>query len=150
VPSRLTIVRVTRVIDGDTIRVQPAQGPLERVRLIGIDAPEVPPGPKLDGDAARSGRSLTAIQAMGRRATAFARTQLDRQSVGLDLDVQKRDRYGRLLAYVWTSGGVLFNRLIVAAGYAQVMTIPPNVRYAALLRACEREAREARRGLWGD
>lgn len=104
----------------------------------------------LDRDARRADRSRAAILAMGRRAAAFARRHLDLQTVGLEFDVQPRDRYGRLLAYVWTSDGVLFNRLIVAEGYAQVMTVPPNVRYAALLRACEREAREARRGLWGD
>ncbi len=149
-PPRLAPGRVTSVIDGDTIRVQPSQGGLERVRLIGIDAPEVRPDPMLDRDAQRADRSRAAILAMGRRAAAFARRHLDRQTVGLELDVQPRDLYGRLLAYAWTSDGVLFNRLIVAEGYAQVMTVPPNVRYAALLRACEREAREARRGLWGD
>ena len=62
-------------------------------------------------------------------------------------DVQARDRYGRLLAYLWTRDGAMANVTIMGEGYAQVLTVPPNVRYQALLVACQREAREAGRGL---
>jgi micrococcal nuclease len=68
--------------------------------------------------------------------------------VGLEPDVQSRDRYGRLLAYLWQDK-TLFNLLIVKEGYAQVLTIPLNVRYADIFLVCQREARAARRGLWG-
>jgi micrococcal nuclease len=147
-PPRLLLVRVVRVIDGDSLHVRLPSGAIERVRLIGIDAPEQEESAKLARDAAGSGLPSAVIQALGRQATEFARTHLANQVVGLSLDVQTRDRYGRLLAYVWLGEGVLFNRLIVAEGYAQVVTIPPNVRYADVLVACEREAREQRRGFW--
>jgi micrococcal nuclease len=54
-----------------------------------------------------------------------------------------------VLAYVWLRDGTLFNVLILREGYAQILTIPPNVRYAELFLACQREARQANRGLWG-
>jgi micrococcal nuclease len=147
-PARLVEGRVTSVIDGDTIRVRLQGASIERVRLLGIDAPEVQPGGKLDADAAREGQPRQAIQALGRRAAAYARDRLAGRAVGLEFDVQQTDRYGRLLAYVWMRDGILFNRLIVADGYARVMTVPPNVRYAGLFRACEREARAQGRGFW--
>ena len=71
------------------------------------------------------------------------------QDVALELDVQKRDRYRRLLAYVWLEDGTLFNMLIVREGYALVATYPPNVKYVEVFLACQREARKNLRGLWG-
>jgi micrococcal nuclease len=139
---------VTRVVDGDTIHVLLRDGPTERVRLIGIDTPEVHESDKLKRDARQSGRSKAEIQALGRLASEFTRRHLDRKEVGLGPDVQSRDRHGRLLAYVWQDKK-LFNMLIVTEGYAQVLTIPPNVRYADIFLACQREARQAKRGLWG-
>lgn len=67
--------------------------------------------------------------------------------VRLELDVRERDRYGRLLAYVWIDD-VMVNAELVRRGYAQVMTVPPNVRYQDLFRRHERETRESGRGLW--
>jgi micrococcal nuclease len=67
--------------------------------------------------------------------------------VRLELDVQERDRYGRLLAYVWI-GDLMINAELVRRGYAQVMTVPPNVRYQALFLRLQRDARGAGRGLW--
>jgi micrococcal nuclease len=69
------------------------------------------------------------------------------RQIRLELDVQVRDRYGRLLAYVW-AGEVMVNAELVRRGYAQVMTIPPNVRYQELFLKLQREARQAGRGLW--
>jgi micrococcal nuclease len=150
VPTSLRTGRVTEITDGDTIRMQLLGGQtVERVRLIGIDSPEQYPSEKLDRDAARTGRSREALQELGRRATAYAERTLADQVVGLSFDAEPRDRYRRLLAYVWLQRGALFNRLIVADGYAQVLTVPPNVRYAGLFLACQREARKHRRGLWG-
>ena len=71
--------------------------------------------------------------------------------VRLELDLQSRDGYGRLLAYVWVTRAkrlVMANAELVRLGYAQVMTIPPNVRHHALFLGLQREARAARRGLW--
>jgi micrococcal nuclease len=119
------------------------------VRLIGVDCPELHESEKLDRDAARSHRSRAAIEAMGARATAFTRDHLLGKTVDLELGVEQHDRYGRLLAYVWLPGGVLFNADLVRAGYAQPLTIPPNVKYARLSTGLAREARADGRGLWG-
>ena len=125
---------VVRVIDGDTVEVR-FRGGLERVRLIGVDTPEtVAPGEP--------------VECFGREATAFTRRWLEGRRVRLELDVELRDRYGRLLAYVW-AGGELFNEVLVREGYAQVATFPPNVRYVDRFLAAQREARREGRGLWG-
>jgi micrococcal nuclease len=148
-PASPALAAVSQVIDGDTIGIRRPGGPPERLRLIGIDSPEVYNGDRLDDAARRSGQTVQEIRAQGRLAASFARRRLARQQVGLEFDVQRSDRFGRTLAYVWMPDGTLFNMLIVREGYAWVLTIPPNVRYAALFLVCEREAREARRGLWG-
>lgn len=148
VPQGLLPARVVGVVDGDSLRARPANGRIERVRMLGIDAPEPHQSTKLTRDAAGAGMPEAVVMALGRASAGFARRHLLGQEVGLDFDVQTRDRHGRLLAYVWLPGGILFNRVIVAEGYARVLTVPPNVRYAGLLLACEREARENRRGLW--
>jgi micrococcal nuclease len=147
-PPRLFVAIVSHVVDGDTIHVRLTNGPLERVRLIGIDTPEVYEGAKLERDVHQSGRPRAQVQALGRRASAFTKRHLAGRAVGLEYDVQRRDPYGRLLAYVWLARQGLFNALILREGYAQILTRPPNVKYAALFLACQREAREKGRGLW--
>ena len=139
---------VLHVVDGDTIRVRLPGGPTP-VRLIGIDAPEEHESDRLDRAARRSHRSKAPIQALGRLATDFTRQHLLGRSVSLELDAERRDRYGRLLAYVWLDERKLFNAEIVRAGYATAYTVAPNVKYATWFRALEREARAAGRGLWG-
>lgn len=70
--------------------------------------------------------------------------------VRLEFDVERRDRYDRLLAYVRrVSDGMFVNAELVRSGYAQTMTIPPNVRYADRFLQLQREARREGRGLWG-
>jgi micrococcal nuclease len=64
------------------------------------------------------------------------------------MDIERRDRYGRLLAYVWREDGLLVNLTLLEAGQAQLFTIPPNVRHADRFRACAAAARAARHGLW--
>lgn len=140
-----TVVEVT---DGDTIVVRLPSGD-ERVRLIGIDTPELHASEKLDREMARSGRSREAIQAMGRAARDFTATTLRGRTVALETDVERRDRFGRLLAYVWLDD-VLVNERIVEGGWATLLTMPPNVRFAARLRAAETRARATRVGLWGE
>ncbi len=115
---------------------------------MGIDSPEVHESSKLNRDALQSGKSKAAIQALGRLAWDFTRSRLDGRDVWLELDVQTRDVYRRLLAYVWLADGSLFNMVILREGYAQILTIPPNVKYVDFFLACQREAREHGRGLW--
>ncbi|TMA46618.1 MAG: hypothetical protein E6J76_16540 [Deltaproteobacteria bacterium] len=110
-PLRVTVLHV---VDGDTIRVRLPGGPTP-VRLIGIDAPEEHESDRLDRAARRSHRSKASIQALGRLATDFTRQHLLGRSVSLELDAERRDRYGRLLAYVWLDERKLFNAEIGAA-----------------------------------
>jgi micrococcal nuclease len=126
--------RVLRVIDGDTIEVELA-GKAETVRLIGVDTPET-----------RHPRKP--VQAFGKEATAFTRQMVEGKEVRLEFDVQPRDKYGRLLGYVYV-GDTMLNAELVRQGYAQVATYPPNVKYQERFLALQREAREAGRGLWG-
>ena len=81
-------------------------------------------------------------------ATEANRRLVEGKTVRLEYDVQTRDRFGRLLAYVYVGDGMV-NAELVRLGFAQPMTIPPNVRYAERFRALAHEAREAHRGLWG-
>ena len=104
------------------------------MRLIGIDTPEV------------YGRA----ECFGAEASAFVEGLLPAGTeVRYRLGPEERDRYGRALAYVWLRDGRFLNRVLVAQGYAQPLTIPPNVDYADRFRADARRAREAGRGLWG-
>ncbi len=140
---------VRRVIDGDTIVVGLADRRQERVRLIGVDTPEVHESEKLTREVARTGRDAATLRRLGRRAAAFTAGWLPAgHRVDLELDVERRDRDGRLLAYVWRADGILVNLALLEAGQAQLLTIPPNVRYADTFRACTAAARAAHRGLW--
>jgi micrococcal nuclease len=139
-------ISVIRVIDGDTLELEDK----ERVRLIGIDTPETRLNSKLERDARRTERDYKTIIAMGEAATQFTRRLVLGQSVRLEFDAEKRDRYGRLLAYVYLADGRMLNAEIVREGYGQVYTVVPNVKYADLFLALQREARDEKRGLWGE
>jgi micrococcal nuclease len=136
-PSRTTLGRaqVLRVVDGDTIRVR-LDGRTERVRYIGIDTPEsVKPG--------------TAVQCFAKRASAANAALVAGRSVRLVADVEERDRYGRLLAYVYREpDGAFVNARLVRDGYARTLTIAPNVAHARELADLARAARQEHRGLW--
>ncbi len=92
-------------------------------------------------------------------AALYTEQKLLGRTVYLELDLQQRDRYGRLLAYIWLSppeslseGEVrekMFNAHLLLEGYAQVMTVPPNVKYSELFLELQKEAQESGRGLWG-
>ena len=125
---------VVRVVDGDTIHVRIGER-VEKVRYIGVNTPELHHPSKGEEPG-------------GRQAHAANRRLVEGKRVRLELDVQSRDRYGRLLAYVW-AGDTMVNAELVRLGYAQVMTVPPNVRHQALFVKLQRAAREAGRGLWG-
>lgn len=124
---------VVRVVDGDTIHVM-VDGRREKVRYIGIDTPE-------------SVKPNTPVQCFAKAASAANRRLVEGRRVRLVLDVEERDRYGRLLAYV-SRGDESVNERLVRDGYATVLTIAPNVRHADRFRALAREARRAGRGLW--
>ncbi len=124
---------VVRVVDGDTIHVRIGDR-VEKVRYIGVNTPEVHHPTKGEEPGGHAASEINRHLVIGKH-------------VRLELDVQERDRYGRLLAYVWV-GETMVNAELVRLGYAQVMTIPPNVRYQAMFVKLQREAREAGRGLW--
>jgi micrococcal nuclease len=128
-PGQRTAARVTKHTDGDTLWLSR----IGKVRLIGIDTPEV----------------YGTAECYGREASAFVeRTAPLGSEVSYRLGVDPRDRYGRALAYVWLRNGRFLNRLLVARGYAQPLTVPPNVEYEDLFVTVARRAREAGRGLW--
>jgi len=133
---------VLSIIDGDTVRVRLESGKEEAVRLIGVDTPE----------------STREIEPFGKEAAAFTQRRLDGKTVFLEMDVSERDRFGRLLAYVWLDNPIneseseirakMFNADLLLQGYAQLMTITPNVKYTDMFLKFEREARNAGKGLW--
>lgn len=127
--------RVVRIVDGDTIKVRLGDR-TETVRYIGMDTPELHHPTKGEEPG-------------GREAAEANRKLVEGQTVRLELDVQERDRYGRLLAYVYV-GDMMINAELVAQGYAQIMTIPPNVRHQELFLKLQREARLLQLGLWRD
>jgi len=137
-------VLVTRAVDGDTLVLENN----ERVRLIGIDTPEMHESSKLNRDAQRSGQDEAAIKQLGRQSYEFTRKLVEGKRVRLGFDVERFDKYKRILAYVYLSDGTFVNAEIVKQGYASLLTIPPNVKYADLFLKLYRQARENKRGLW--
>ena len=141
-------VPVLSIVDGDTLRIS-YQGREESIRLIGIDAPESRPNKKAKSDAQRSGEDLKTILATGKKSTGYVKTLVKpRNTVRIEFDVQSRDKSGRLLGYVYLSSGMMLNEEIVKAGYANVMTVPPNVKHQERFLRAYREAREKELGLW--
>jgi micrococcal nuclease len=127
-------VEVIRAVDGDTIEVE-LSGEREDVRLIGVDTPEtVAPGEP--------------VQCFGPRASAFTHGALDGRRARLRFGVERRDRYGRLLAYVHR-GPLFVNAELLRRGLARTLTIPPNDRFAGRFERLELRAARAGRGLWG-
>ncbi len=146
--EKIEFAKVARIVDGDTLKVN-YKGREERVRLIGIDAPESKPNEKAKIEAVRGGEDLKTITAMGKRATEYVKTLLQPgDTVKMEFDIEKRDKYGRLLAYVYLSDGKMLNEEIVKAGYANLMTHPPNVKYQERFLKAYREAKDKGRGLW--
>ncbi|MEA2273269.1 MAG: micrococcal nuclease [Solirubrobacteraceae bacterium] len=127
--------RVVRVVDGDTIKVRLAAR-TETVRYIGVDTPEtVKPG--------------TPVQCYGHAASAANRRLVGGREVELRVGAEPRDRYGRLLAYVYRASDHLFvNADLVRRGYARTLTIPPNDALAPRFAVLQRQASAGGRGLW--
>lgn len=133
-PGGITVVRV---VDGDTL-VARLPGGEESVRLIGIDTPETVDPRK-------------PVQCYGREASARMKALLPPgTAIRLERDVEARDHYGRLLAYVHrVDDGTFVNLALAEEGYAQPLTIPPNVAYSSRFAAAAADARREGRGLWG-
>jgi micrococcal nuclease len=123
-------VPVSRVIDGDTIVVET----VGTVRLIGVDTPET-----VDPDEP--------VGCFGPEASAFTSSASTGKMVRLEFDAERVDRFGRTLAYVYLPDDVFLNATLVRQGYGYAYTVF-QFRYLEQFRALEREAREARRGLW--
>lgn len=128
-----TFVPVVAVHDGDTVSII-MNKKQEKVRLIGIDAPEL--GQKPWGEEAKKYLE-TLLGSSGWKGK-------------LEFDVEKRDQYGRILAYLRTTDGELINLLMVKSGYAMLYTFPPNVKHVNELKAAQIEARERRLGIWSE
>ena len=143
-PYNYKDVLVRRVIDGDTIELADRQ----RVRLIGIDTPEVRINSRLYKQAQRSKKDIQTIMQFGKMASKFTRDLLEGKRVRLEFDTEKYDRYDRLLCYVYLKDGTFINAKIIEQGYAYLLTIPPNVKYVDLFRRLFQEARDYNRGLW--
>ncbi len=139
-------IRVKKALDGDTVIL--ANG--EKVRLIGIDTPEVRENKRLYWQAQRAKTDIQSIMRMGRRSSEFMRSLVEGKFVRLEFDAERRDKYNRLLAYVYLADGTLVNAKIVEAGYASLLSIPPNVRHAARFRELYQQARANKLGLWKD
>lgn len=141
-PTGAQAARVTRVVDGDTIRVRVDGGDElpageHRVRLLEVDSPEMDDG---------SGEP----ECGAAQATAYLRTRLPSgAAVLLESDRGDADRFGRPLRYVWTPDGDLVNRALVATGNARAVLFPPNDRHWATMAAAEDDARTDGVGIWG-
>ena len=129
---------VTHVVDGDTVDLRLPDGSSGRARLLGIDTPETV-------------KPNTPVQCYGPEASGRTKALLPAGTeVLVQRDTEARDRYGRLLVYVWRrSDGLFVNGALVSDGYARTLSIEPNHAHRRDLSAQATEARSAKRGLWG-
>lgn len=124
---------VKRAVDGDTVELDNG----EKVRYIGINTPE-------SVDPRRP------VECFGKEAAEFNKHLVEGKKVVLERDVSDRDRYGRLLRFVFLEDGTLINEALVRDGYAFVATYPPDISKQDIFRAAEKFAREEKRGLWSE
>lgn len=134
--SSTQLVKVKRVIDGDTIEIESGQ----KVRYIGIDTPEL-------HDPRKS------VQCFAKESMEKNKQLVEGKNVKLEKDVSETDKYGRLLRYVFidqtgTTSALFVNEYLVREGFAYAATFPPDVKYVNLFLKAQQEARENRKGLW--
>lgn len=127
---------VYKVVDGDTFWMRGSRGEEVKVRLIGIDAPET-----RNSQYKKKGY-------YAQESKAYLQRMIGNKWIKIVLDVQHKDRYGRLLAYVFTLDGTFVNGALIKGGYAVTATFPPNVRYARQFVAWERVARKEKKGMF--
>lgn len=131
--------KVVEVVDGDTIKIE-RYGKSETVRLIGIDTPETVDPRK-------------AVQCFGKEASNYSKSLMAGKSIRLEADplVGERDKYNRLLAYVWLDSNQLVNQMLVNGGYAHEYTYrSQSYKYQSEFKQGEDAARKAGNGLWAE
>lgn len=133
-PTPKDLRPVAKVVDGDTLWVE---NPKEKIRLIGIDSPELRDTPRKKAGA------------YAKESSAYLKKRLHGKRVRLAYDVRRYDQYRRTLAYVYLEDGTFINAELVRLGYATVSTVAPNVKYADTFILLQQEARKNKRGLWG-
>lgn len=127
---------VVEIVDGDTIKID-YHGKIEKLRMIGIDTPEsVHPNKKKN-------------TRQGKTASNFTKQELLNKKIEVEFDVQKRDKYGRLLGYVYVDGK-MYNKTLLEEGYARLATYPPNVRYVDDFKEIQKQAQQNKKGFWND
>jgi len=129
------VATVSEVADGDTVEIEPAVDGEDEVRLIGVDTPETK-----DPDGGE--------EPFGEEASTYTSTELQGEEVELEFDEDKKDQYGRLLAYVYPKDKEMFNEDLLEGGYAQVYTVEPNSKYEDRYESAQDEAREENLGIW--
>jgi micrococcal nuclease len=127
---------VIKIVDGDTFWIDDGTEKGRKIRLIGVDAPET----------RRTSRKEVGYY--GAESKAFLAKLISGKEVRLEYDVDQEDRYGRILAYAYLHDGTFVNAELLRKGYAMVMTVPPNVRFADEFLKLQAEARKKDRGLW--
>lgn len=128
--------KVVRVVDGDTFVVE-FNGKDEKVRLIGVDTPE-----SVHADSSKNTKE-------GVLVSDYSKSKLTGKTVRLEFDVQERDKYGRLLAYVYIDDE-MYNKHLLEIGYAKIATYPPNVKYVEDFKQIQEQARINKVGLWNE
>lgn len=126
---------VQRVVDGDTIIVKYLDGKTDRVRILGVNTPE-------------THKPNSPVECYGPEAERYTRSKLSGKKVRLEVDLEKRDKYNRFLAYVYLDGQ-RFDDELLRLGYARLMIIRPNGSHKKEMLRIELEAKSQRRGLWG-
>ena len=132
-----TFYEVSKISDGDTFYVKTENSEKFKIRLIGIDAPE-----------SYNVGTKVRKEYFGKEAKIYLTNLLKNKKVKLTFDIQKTDRYGRILAYAYLENGVFLNRYLVENGYAVVATFPPNVKFVEVFTKAEKSARNKKLGLW--
>lgn len=125
---------VMRVVDGDTLKIK-INGKVERLRMLGIDTPE-----SVHPDPNRNTRE-------GKIASEFTKSHLEGKNITLEYDVEKHDKYGRILAYVYYNGE-MFNETLLKQGYAKVLIVSPNRKYEERFKSLEALAKLKKLGIW--
>lgn len=132
---RLIPAKAINIVDGDTLDVRFENGKEERIRLLLVDTPET----KAPGKA---------VQPFGPEASQYAKDILEGKEIGVEIDVSERDKYGRLLAYIWIDDKI-FNEMLLEQGLARVAYIyPPNIKYVDQFRDVQKAAQKAGVGIW--
>jgi endonuclease YncB( thermonuclease family) len=132
-PTAGIILTVKHVIDGDTVIA--ATG--EKVRYVGIDTAEL-------------ASEERPAQFFAEEAKKANKEMVEGKTIRLELDVEKTDKHGRLLAYIFLKDGTFVNAKLIEKGYARAYFIPPNIKYYSQFKKLEKEAMKDRKGLWSD